>query len=174
MDVPLDDLADGSPRDAHEGRDGGLVGLLGVVGDVAFHRQGEAAPRLCPRNGLDDHATPLAADATDPITEQGLDAAKVEVTPDSDAGVVDTSSLLAATAAAGKLPVRHDIGDERLFGELDGDDTSPVEGKQGSEYTGGAHAGWAAFGWCRNPKGTPSPAARFSTLPTPRSRCRTA
>lgn len=171
VDVPLDDLADRSPRDAHEGGDSGLVGPLGVVGDVALHWTGEATRGLGPRDRLDDHATLLAADTTDPIAKQGLDAAEVEVTPGSDSRIVDVSTLLAAATAAGNLPVRRDVGDECFLVELDGDDASSVEGEEGSEYTSGTHAGWAAFGWCRNPKGTPSPAAHFFTPPNllPRS-----
>ena len=162
-----DDFSDGAPRDAHEGGDGGLVGLLSVVGNEPLHRQGVAACRLCPRNLLDEHAALLAADATEPVAKNCLDSRQVDVTPASNAGVVDALSLLPAAAAARDLPSRGNLHDQSVVPEFEVDDASLVESKEGSEYTGRAHAGWVGRGRCCNPKATPSPAAHFFTPANP-------
>ncbi len=55
------------------------------------------------------------------------------------------------------------MDDEGVLLELEVEDTSFLEGEEGSESTGRAHAGWVGFGWWCNPKVTPSPAAHFFT-----------
>jgi len=70
-------------------------------------------------------------------------------------------------SAARDFPGRSDVDDKAIFFELEAEDASLVESEEGSEYSGRAHASWDGFGWCRDPKATPSPATHFFTPANP-------
>jgi RHS repeat-associated protein len=157
----LDDVANRSPGDAHQGADRGLVAALGQPRDLLFEVHGEPRLRIGPAHLLDDYAAVAAVDARQRRLEEHCPGAEVEVAPSTGLQPVVAGALPAASGASGAASPTHfdDKGGRAdIVGlELHLADREARERKQPTCYCLGAHRNFSG-GW-------------LSTTPASRSRC---
>jgi hypothetical protein len=163
MHVAPNDAANGTPCHPQERCDRGPVGPLRVIGDVHLHRPCEPTRRLCPRNVLHDDAAALAANPPNAASQVDHDAGDVEMPPAALSAVVAGSNWTLAVTAPRDSPRGRHVDDEAVSIELEADDAGMLEGKQNSEYTGGAHGVPGGSRWCRNLENTSPARAHFFT-----------
>jgi hypothetical protein len=116
-DDPLDDVADGRPRDAHQLLDGRLVAALSEVSDVVLERPREPRPDVGPGQVLDDDAAPRTVDPARVVLQVPLHACQVEVPPAAPLDGVVPGAVLTAARAPRRPPGRADFDHEAIVDE---------------------------------------------------------
>jgi hypothetical protein len=88
-----------------------------------------------------------------------LDTSEVEVSPFPTTAVdhLAVPKLAPTLAAAGDAVGGRNVHDDAVLVELEAKNTSPLEGEQNPEYSGGAHGGLGPFSLCRNSESKPLP-----------------
>ena len=131
---PSDDVRDGLPADPHQLGRARHVGDLREVADHLLEAARKAAVRICPGHLLDADAAPPAVDAPDGVAEPHEHGSEGEGLPPARLGsAVVAGGLSAAAPAAGALPGRADIDEERRLAEADVADEHAADAEQAAK-----------------------------------------